>query len=330
MLRRVLIISLLFACSLFAQPEFSKYNSMAGSFSRMGFGARGIGMGNSMGAVIDGNLVSYYNPALSAFQEGNYFQTSYSFLSLDRSLNFLNFTRKFKFGKNKADSSTPRSTAGISVGIINAGVSDIDGRDSQGEKFKTLSTSENQFFLSFSNRFSEKLALGIGLKFYYYKLYEEITSTAFGFDIGALYKYNDNLTFAATLTDINTKYKWDTSSLYGTAGNSTINKFPLLMKFAAAYKFNDPNLLATLEFEHSNAETDFLRIGAEYNIFESLFLRAGVDRISVSNFDIPVRPAFGFSYFKMFAGLNLGIDYAFVLEPYSSYDQHIVGIELLF
>lgn len=315
---------------MFAQPEFSKYNSMAGSFSRMGFGARGMGMGNSMGAVIQGNLVSYYNPALSAFQAGNYFQTSYSFLSLDRSLNFLNFTKKFEFGKNKSVDGKPRSTAGISAGIINAGVSDIDGRDGQGEKFGTLSTSENQFFLSFANRFSEKLSLGIGIKFYYYKLYEEITSTAFGIDIGALYKYNDKMTFAATITDINTKYKWDTSSLYGTQGNSTINNFPLLMKFAAAYKFDDPNLLTTFEFEHSNAETDFLRIGAEYNIYESLFLRGGIDRISVSNSDIPMRPSFGFSYFKMFYGLNLGIDYAFVLEPYSSYDQHIVGIELIF
>jgi hypothetical protein len=330
MIRKILIYSFVITISLVAQPEFSKYNSMAGSFSRIGFGARGMGMGNSMGAVIDGNLVSYYNPALSAFQEKNYFQTSYSFLSLDRSLNFLNFTKNFKFGKSKIDSTKPRSTAGISVGIINAGVSDIDGRDSQGEKFGTLSTSENQFFLSFSNRFSEKLALGIGLKFYYYKLYEEITSTAFGFDIGALYKYNNNLTFAATLTDINTKYKWDTSSLYGTEGNSTINDFPLLMKFAAAYRFDDPKLLATFEFEHSNAETDFLRIGAEYLIIESLFLRTGIDRISVSNSDIPMRPTFGFSYFKMFGGLNVGIDYAFVLEPYSSFDQHVIGLELLF
>ena len=72
---------------------------MAGSFSRMGFGARGMGMGNSLGAVIDGNLVSYYNPAVSAFENDNSFQTSYSFLSLDRYLNFLSYTRRFKFGK---------------------------------------------------------------------------------------------------------------------------------------------------------------------------------------------------------------------------------------
>lgn len=329
-LKKLFIILILFASLLIAQPEFSELNSMAGSFSRMGFGARGMGMGNSLGAVIDGNLVSYYNPALSAFQNGNYFQTSYSFLSLDRSLNFLNFTKKFEFGKSKTDKTKPRSTAGVSFGIINAGVSDIDERDNQGAKHGTLSTSENQFFLSFANRFSEKLALGIGLKFYYYKLYEDITATAFGFDIGALYIYNSNLTFAVTLSDINSKYKWDTSSLYDIEGNSTINNFPFLMKLAAAYKLDNPNLLTTLELEHSNVGTDFLRIGAEYSVFEALFLRGGIDRISVGNFDIPMRPTLGFSYFKMVGNMKIGIDYAFVLEPYSTYDQHIIGVELLF
>ena len=90
----------------------------------MGFGARGIGMGNAMSSVTTGNLVSYYNPALSPFQENNSFQTGYSFLSLDRSLNFLSFTRKFDFysAKDTSADRKPSRTAGISAGIINSGV----------------------------------------------------------------------------------------------------------------------------------------------------------------------------------------------------------------
>jgi len=308
-----------------SQPQFSEYNSMSGAFSRMGFGARGMGMGNAMTAIVKGNMVSYYNPALSAFQSDNYFQTSYSFLSLDRSLNFLNFTKKFEFGKTKT-----KRTAGISIGIINAGVSGIDGRDNQGIKTGDLSTSENQFFISFANRFSEKLSIGVGIKFYYYKLYEQVSSTAFGLDLGIVYLVNKNLTLAGTITDINSKYKWDTSDIYGIEGNSTTNKFPLLMKLAASYKFDNPSLLASIEFEHSNSGTDFLRVGTEYNIYENLFLRGGVDKISISNFDIPIRPSFGFSYLKKITNFNIGINYAFVLEPYSSYDSHIIGVEILF
>ena len=303
---------------------------MSGAFSRMGFGARGIGMGNAMISVVSGNLVSYYNPAVSTFQEDNYFQTSYSFLSFDRTLNFLNFTKKLAIGKRK------KRIAGISLGIINAGVSGIDGRDIQGEKTGDLSTSENQFFISFSNRFSEKFSIGVGIKFYYFKLYEQISSTALGIDLGAVYLLNKNISLAATITDINSKYKWDTSKLYGLEGNSTKYNFPLLFRIGGSYKFDNIALLVSAEVEHSNAQTDFIRFGAEYNVFEHLFLRGGVDRLSISNYDIPARPSLGFSYLKKLNSFNIGINYAFVMdlypvyESYSAYDSHIIGLEIIF
>ncbi len=257
---------------------------MPGAFTRMGFGARGIGMGNAMTAVTEGSLVSYYNPALSVFQEGNSFQTSYTFLSLDRSLNFLSFTRRFDLGgkKNRA--------AGISAGIINSGVSKIDGRDNQGLQTGELSTSENQFFVGLGKRFSEHLAIGIEAKFYYYKLYESITSSGVGVDIGALYKINDKWNAAASITDVNSAYKWDTSNLYGTDGTVSTNKFPILKRLAVSYFDSSLGLLASLEFENSNAETNIIRAGAEYNIYEGLYLRAGIDQFNLSNSDFLPKP----------------------------------------
>ncbi len=101
------------------------------------------------------NLVSYYNPAVTPFQENNSFQAGYSFLSFDRSLNFLNFTRKFDFYSAKDSVSEfrkPRTTAGLSVGIINSGIGNIDGRDNNGLPTGELSTSENQFFIGLANK----------------------------------------------------------------------------------------------------------------------------------------------------------------------------------
>lgn len=319
-----LILFLSLIVSLYSQPEFSSMSSKAGAFSRMGFGARGIGMGNAMSAITTGELNSYYNPALNSFQEGNSFHTSYSFLSLDRNLNFVNFTKRFGSGKKG------KAIPGISVGIINAGVDNIDGRDSQGNKFDDLSTSENQFFLSLSNRFSNKLALGVSFKFYYYKLYEDVTASGLGFDIGALYLLNENITLSFMVSDIDSKYEWDSSNLYGTSGNTTTDKFPVLKKIGVSYKFNEPNIIAAVEFENSNAETNYIRVGAEYNIFENLYIRAGVDKINISNFDVPVRPAAGFSYFYPLSIGVVGINYAFAIEPYSSFDQHIVGLNINF
>ena len=66
---------------------------------------------------------------------------------------------------------------------------------------------ENQFYLSLANRFSDKLSVGITAKFYYYKLFEEINTTSFGVDIGALYKIDDQFTVALAVIDINSKYK---------------------------------------------------------------------------------------------------------------------------
>jgi len=331
-LKKILFISIVFSTALFAQPDFSEISSMAGAFSRMGFGARGMGMGNAVSALKEGNLVSYYNPALAVFQEGNSFQTSYSFLSLDRSLNFVNFTRKFEFGKKEMPDGSikPRSTAGVSAGLINAGVSKIDGRSSSGEKTGDLSTSENQFFVAVSNRLSEKLAIGIAFKFYYYKLYEEVNASGLGFDIGALYTVNDALSLSFVLSDINSKYEWDTGKIYGTDGNTTKNRFPLMKKIGASYKFDEPKLIAVLEFENSNGGTNIIRGGAEYNIYPDLFVRAGLDKFNLSNSDFPVRPSFGFSYFYTINSMKFGIDYAFVIEPYSSSDQHIVGVNFNF
>jgi hypothetical protein len=327
-----LVISFLIIPLHLAQPKFVEINSKPGSFSRMGFGARGIGMGNAMSAVTGGNLVSYYNPALAPFQENNSLQTGYTFLSLDRSLNFFSFTRKFDFysSKDTLPYRQPRGTAGVSAGIINSGVSGIDGRDNSGLQTGELSTSENQFFLSVSNRFSRKLSIGVAVKFYYYKLYEDVTSNGIGLDIGALYKLNDNWNISLMLSDLNSKYQWDTSPIYGQSGLSTTDEFPLLKKIGISYFIPELKILTALEFENSNAGTNIIRAGIEYNIYEGLFLRGGIDQFNLSNIDAAFKPSIGFSYSKAFDSWIIGIDYAFMIEQYSSSDRHVIGLTFNF
>lgn len=329
----VVMSLLLISTSVMAQPEFSPVNSAVGSFSRIGFGARGIAMGNSISAVKQGNLVSYYNPALSVFQEDNSFNATYSFLSLDRSLNFLNFTRRFDFYSSKdtiEETRKPRSTAGLSLGLINAGVSDIDARDNQGFKRDALSTSENQFFLGLAIKFSEKIAAGLNAKFYYYKLYEDITTTSFGIDIGLIYTLNSNISLSFVMTDLNSKYKFDTSPIYETEGILTENKFPLTKKIGAAYIFSNIPLVISSEFVFDSYGTKILRLGGEYQLIEEVMLRAGLDNFQVNNFDQPIRPSFGLSFIKEFSPIKIAFDYAFALEPYTAMDRHIVGLNFIF
>ena len=332
MKRLIITIIILASTTIFAQPQFTEIAARVGTFSRMGFGARGIGMGNAMSAVITGELVSYYNPAVTVFQENNSVLTGYSFLSVDRNLNFLSYTRRFDFYSKKdslAENPKPRNSAGVSIGVINAGVSNIDGRDNNGLPTGELSTSENQFYLAVANRFSDKFSVGITAKFYYYKLFEDINTTSFGVDIGALYKINDQFTVALAVIDINSKYKWDNSPFYE-RGVITEDKFPNLRKLGVSYLNKEIGLLASVEYENSSAETNILRAGVEYNIYDGLYLRGGIDQLNLSNTDWPIKPALGFSFYKSFGNLKVGVDYAFVIEQYSSNDRHIIGLTFNF
>jgi hypothetical protein len=331
MLRYFFILFTLISISLFAQPKFSEMAAEAGAFSRMGFGARGIGFGNALSSITEGELVSYYNPAVTPYQENNSFLAGYSFLSLDRALNFLSYTRKFDFysTKDTIESRKPRTTAGLSVGILNSGVTNIDGRDNNGISTGDLSTSENQFFMGLAARISEKISIGLNIKFYYYKLYEKINSNSLGFDIGALYRLNENFNISLVISDINSKYKWDTAPIYEQNGITTEDKFPNLRKIGVSYRNKEIGILGAIEFENSSSQTNILRAGVEYNIYEKLFIRGGVDEFNLDNLDWPIVPSLGFSYFKAFTGFVVGVEYAYQYEQYTG-GRNIVGLNFNF
>lgn len=330
MIKKILLIVFLFVLVLEAQPKYSEISGMAGSFSRMGFGSRGIGMGNALSAVTNGHLSTYYNPALAVFQIDNSFQTSYSFLSLDRTLNFVNFTKRFEMGRNRTDTTKARSVAGLSAGLINAGVGKIELRDGQGNKYDEVSTSENLIFISLANQFSSKLAIGLTFRFYYFSLVDELSASSLGFDIGALYTLSERIKISFVLSDINSKYKWDTGALYGANGKNTDNKFPLSKRIGISYNLPEYRAVAAFEVENYNSTATFIRAGVEYFVIEELALRGGIDKVNLSNSNFPMRPSFGFSYFYKLSKLVIGVDYAFAIEPYSTHDQHILGINFKF
>jgi hypothetical protein len=111
---------------------------------------------------------------------------------------------------------------------------------------------------------------------------------------------------------------------------TTEDKFPNLRKVGMSYRNKDLGILGAVEFENSNAETNILRAGVEYNIYERLFLRGGIDQFNLSNTDWLIKPAFGFSYFKSLGNFDVGVDYAFQVEQYSSADRHIVSVNFNF
>ncbi len=284
----------------------------------MGFGARGIAMGNSMSAVDEGELSGYYNPALLPFSENRGGSVSAGILSLDRSMNFLNFS-----------TSLPPQ-AGLGVGILNTGVSNIDGRDNDGIPTGPMKTSENMAFLGFGLRFPAGFSLGINLKLLYAHLYSDITSATVGVDLGFFYRVTDQIRVAGTVKDISSKYKWDTSSLYGQEGKSSEDKFPRLYTIGVAYILPEDLGIVSSEIEASNQQTLYLRAGAEYHIIHELALRAGIDRVDLKEKGNGIRPALGFMLQRDFASWTPAIQYTYVFEPFTDSGIHFVSVSAIF
>jgi hypothetical protein len=311
------ITIILFLSIFVSSIAHAQLGGMAGAFSRLGFGARGMGMGNAQTAVTTGDLVGYYNPAALPFAQHRHVSASFSFLSLDRSLNFLSYSQ-------------PLKQAGISAGIINSGVSEIDGRDSDGEPTGPLKTSENQVFLGFAILFKPGFAIGVNIKYYHNHLYTDATATKIGLDLGLLVPVNEFLTLGATVRDINSEYIWDTSKLYADQRGRVTDKFPMLYTFGAAYKLLDSLALVALDVEASNKKTLLARVGIEVPLIPEVTLRAGVDRIDLKEKGNGVKPTIGFTARKSFGEWVPALNYAFIIEPFTSSGIHVISLSTVF
>jgi hypothetical protein len=314
----VSLISLILVLSqnLIASDASSYLGGLAGAPFRMGFAARGIGMGNALTSVPYGNLDSYYNPALLPYQSLPTVLLSYGSLSLDRRLNFVSYTQHLN------------PDAGVSVGLINAGVSNIDGRDNDGQPTETYSTSENEFFFSFGLVPDNKISFGVTAKVLYYNLYSNVKSTTFGLDLGALYSISDELKLGLVLQDVLSKYKWDTSKLYGESGSSYVDAFPSRKRLGISYVSREWGLVGSGEFELIGS-AKYARFGAELDLFSGLQVRAGLDQISFAG-DVAAKPSVGFSVQTQIASWNPRVDYAYIFEPYISAGMHYLTLSLSF
>lgn len=294
--------------------SFAQLSGAPGAFARMGFGARGMGMGNALTAVRVGENSGFYNPSIVPYLKDQTISLSYGMLSLDRSMNTIFYSQPID------------TNAGISIGIINAGVSNIDGRDIDGFPTETYSISENQFSLSFALRI-RKITIGLTTKLYYFSLFEELSSTSVGFDFGVTYPLTENITLAGVFKDFNAKYRWDTSNLYGQLGNSTIEKFPTRLAAGISYVFENNFGLLSAEVERSNVATTIVRFGGEITPIDVLTLRAGIDDWNMKQSEL-AHPSFGFTLRTEYTDWKPSFNYAYIIEPYGLFTIHVISLSI--
>lgn len=298
------IVSLFLCFNFFATGTIAQNISVA-SFSRLGFGSRGVALSNAMNSVIYGEVTGYYNPAVLPFSNSKIASLTFGILSLDRELDFLHYTQSLY------------PTAGFSIFLIRAGVRNIDSRDVDGYHIETLSTSEFQLGFAFSNRITEKLSAGLSLKFYYNKLYREMKTQTLGIDIGILLKLNDNITAGASIHDLNAKYKWDSSIIYQEKGRAIVETFPKMIRLGLTYAIKDI-FFTSIEYDNIGREKIF-NFGSElYPLYfvtggfkQSLSIRGGV-QIFRNYLDFSL----GFGLSRKIGNFIVFFDYAYKFERY--------------
>lgn len=289
----------------------------AGAFLRMGLGAEACAQGDAFVARADNGFAAYYNPAGLSFLPTRSFAVSYSNLSLDRSLHYVGLTFPLK------------PTAGLSLGWINAGVSDIDGRDYDGNHYGTLSYHDNAFAFAFANRFSDFVAVGVGVKVLYSlfpKLLEDdkaLKSTAVGIDVGILVKPVKTIRIGLQAKDINGKNSWDTSKYYS-EGSTRNDEFPTIYNAGIALVPNE-EISVEYDFEASSEDVVEHHFGLEYAVINDakyrFDLRFGYDGD---------KPTFGFGYrFPMMETTSV-IDAAYLIDEISPSDTMIFSWSILF
>lgn len=312
----------------------------AGAFARIGADAQGIALGNALGAHPDADVAALYNPALAHQATGQYLALSAALMSFDRELQMASFN-------------TPIGpTAGISAGVLRAGVSDIDGRDTNGNPTETLSTDEYALFLAFGNQFLDRLAAGATLKFYIADLVDEVGSVqSLGIDLGLTYTLREGTQLGLSVSDLLAAFEWETG---GIGGRSATDSFPVRVRLSAAQRLLDDDLMLLAEYEARFTDREqrqripqdppvqpvdrvdtrsfrfgesLGRIGVQYRLLDILDVRGGADRLSANGFD-GWKPSAGFGLRQSVGTLDVRIDYAAVVEPYVTDVMNVLSVRI--
>ena len=279
------------------------YAGYSGTFLRMGTSARSLAMGSGFTAEIDQGFSAYHNPASVAFLNKRQLAFSHHGLNLDRRLMM-----------SSISTSIP-PTAGLGVAWVSSGVDNIQGRSTSGSKTQILSTSEDAIFISFAQRITPWLALGINVKILNHQLpmnESELAGKGTGFDIGFMVLPEEKLRFAFMIQDLNTNYQWNTGQVFEGEGRIYKESFPTMYRLGTTFTFQRIYFVGDIGVVAN--QDDILgmtmRFGGEYQLSENYFIRGG----------------FGNSRFSLGAGFNFTFlnlndaffDYAVVIEPHSA------------
>jgi len=294
-----------------------------GAFREVKLGGRPAAMGGAFTAVAYGGIGWLYNPAGISQMRKSDVAFSYRAMKLDRRLGYASITIP------------ARENATIGFSWIYAGTASLEARDMQGYVIpgEDLASTQNLVGVTFGKTFIPQLAVG-GHIFYAQHNIGNINAYSVGGDIGMQSKFDlsrtvfggiVNLAQAGLVVEnIGASYKWTTANYWQTLGQelgSTFDeKFPVNYRLGGALVRPGFGILAA-DVEVNSASIFKSHFGAEYQLYQELMLRTGLDDL---------HPTFGFGVYKKINKIALFIDAAYLLDKVGEGDDLLMSLDVMF
>jgi hypothetical protein len=285
--RALWLVSLLVPALLAAQ---SKY---AGESFSVGVGGRGLAMGSAFHTLATGPEALYWNPAGMARTVGAQ-PNSIAFMHSERFdgevvYNFIGYTRRL---------SREAGPMTVGVGLIHLGVGDIPlvtrledpdrelGDDNRPVIDRYISKNDFAILAGFGRKFGKRNHFGANVKILHER-YLDVTATGFGFDAGAVFgvRWFMPLLVSVSARDITTSFlaystgKREYIKPWISAGVALEEGFRLPGgRLIAAAEVSVPVERRRANYGSTSAYLmSLLHLGAEYSLYERMFLRTGLD-----------------------------------------------------
>lgn len=285
----------------------------AGPFLRLGFGARPLAMGGAFVAVADDATAGFYNPAGLTQITMRTFGAFYRKITLDRKLTYVTYAQPI------------RNEASISLAWVNAGVSDVMGRDGDGNLTEEISNYQNAVQLFLGRRVIEQLSVGLTIGYIQYNL-ANINAYGLGFGASVMGKPTPKLRLGAAVENLGMKYSWTSGNYWKSVdpeilGSAVEEEFPINFRLGASYLLLQDKILLSSEIDKSGSQKAKLHLGAEGWAMKNVAGRLGYDQGSVT---------FGVGLKQPIKSAVLGFDYAFVGSRVGDDADHLISLQFEF
>jgi len=276
----ILISVLLLSTTAFADGS----GSSAADFLNLGVSARAAATGGAFGAIADGPMSSYYNPAGLSQSENYQIAGMHSEWFQDLQYEYLGYSQPVG------------QKGGFGLSFIYLSMGTINGYDASNNSIGDIAAYDMATVASYGHQMNENLSVGVSGKWINEKL-DEVTASGFAGDVGMqyrTYKYKLGL----SIMNFGPKMSYENSS----------SSLPTSISAGMAYYPFGTNLSFLLgSTTPLNGRTSF-KTGVEYSYQGLLMFRAGYD--SEANYG----EQNGFSMGGGIAVSGQNLDYAYNLN----------------